>query len=141
MDQDFNDRCGARLFVYEKRMTYEYEIVIIPQTEIECYRTDFTITFSNQSGLDFIFAVEIDGYDWHSTKQQIQRDKIRERRIISLGIPVIRFTGSEVFNNPEKSVCDCLDTCIEYIARQLSFIPHTAYASIEKDDVREYLMR
>jgi very-short-patch-repair endonuclease len=56
---------------------------------------------------DFVFdtgsvrmAVEIDGHEWHErTKDQASRDRAKDRMFLSLGCPVIRFTGSDVYEN------------------------------------------
>lgn len=50
------------------------------------------------------FAVEIDGHDYHKTKEQRYHDYMRERKLQAKGIIVIRFTASEVFVNAESCV-------------------------------------
>lgn len=45
--------------------------------------------------------VEIDGHEFHqSTRQQVARDRQRERAIAEGGDVVIRFTGSEITKDP-----------------------------------------
>lgn len=45
-----------------------------------------------------MFAVELDGHDFHErTKEQARRDRSRDRRVQSLGWRVFRYTGSEVY--------------------------------------------
>lgn len=47
-------------------------------------------------------AVELDGHDFHErTKEQAERDKRRDRSLLSMGWTTIRFTGSEVVRSPE----------------------------------------
>lgn len=41
---------------------------------------------------------EIDSFQYHSNQQQITADKIRERKIESLGHPVFRFSAKECLN-------------------------------------------
>jgi hypothetical protein len=53
-----------------------------------------------------LFAVECDGRDFHSNEASIQRDKTRDRILTTLGLTTIRFTGSEIYNNPSGSVWD-----------------------------------
>ena len=53
---------------------------------------------------DIAFAVEIDGHDYHKTKEQRYHDYMRERKLQARGIIVIRFTASEVFVNAESCV-------------------------------------
>ena len=57
-------------------------------------------------------GIEIDGHIWHEkTKDQVQCHKERERFLISMGWKLLRFTGSEVFKNPQK----CIHETIELI--------------------------
>lgn len=58
-------------------------------------------------------AVECDGHDWHDrTKEQARRDRSRDRKLLAGGIPVIRFTGSEIVRDPSA--------CVEDLASVLS---------------------
>lgn len=50
------------------------------------------------------FAVEIDGHDYHKTKEQRYHDYMRERKLQAQGIIVVRFTASEVYVNAEACV-------------------------------------
>lgn len=50
-----------------------------------------------------LLAVEVDGHEWHErTKDQAERDKARERRIVSSGWAIARFAGSEVWRAPAR---------------------------------------
>lgn len=90
------------------------EMVVIPQTIIDPYRADF-ICF----GLDVrqqvgALAVECDGHAFHEkTKEQAQRDKFRDRCFISNDIPVMRFTGSEIW----RDATDCVGEVQKYFNR------------------------
>jgi len=68
------------------------------QLEIDNYRIDFA--FEKQK-----LAVELDGHEYHKTKEQRTRDSKRDRKLTSLGWSVIRFTGSEIHEN----VIQCRD--------------------------------
>jgi len=58
-------------------------------------------------------VVEVDGHEFHEkTKEQASRDRERGRNLLLAGCPVIRFTGSDVFKNP--------DGCAEKIDEQLN---------------------
>lgn len=49
-----------------------------------------------------VIVVECDGHDYHErTKGQAARDRARDRWMTQNDILVFRFTGSELFNNPE----------------------------------------
>jgi hypothetical protein len=56
--------------------------------------------------------IECDGHEFHEkTKAQAARDKKRDRTLQSLGYVVIRFTGSEVYNDPiacAEEALECL---------------------------------
>lgn len=64
------------------------------------YRADFVIDAIRNNDLKR-FVIECDGHDYHEkTKKQAKRDKERDRNMTQLGYTVIRFTGSEIFENP-----------------------------------------
>lgn len=68
------------------------------------YITDFAVMVWNRlthEGNRFI--VECDGHDFHEkTVEQVRKDKERERNIIKDGNILIRFSGSEIYNDSEK---------------------------------------
>ncbi len=49
-------------------------------------------------------VIEIDGAAYHSTHEQIEHDQRRQFYIESHGWYVIRFTGSQVYRDPVRSV-------------------------------------
>lgn len=83
------------------------------------YRVDFLLSY-----YDMIFddgkpvfdwetqlAVECDGWEWHSSKQQIGNDNKRDQDLlICQDLPTIRFTGSEIFNDPMAAAGRALQT-------------------------------
>lgn len=51
----------------------------------------------------YVCIVECDGHDFHErTKEQAKRDRSRDRAFQSAGIPVFRFTGSEIYADSLK---------------------------------------
>lgn len=76
------------------------------QREIEVkkskYRVDFLVGVGHphyQKGVEFV--IEVDGHDYHEkTKSQAARDKKRDRDLSNEVDGIIRFTGSEVYNDP-----------------------------------------
>jgi len=59
--------------------------------------------------IDFAFpevklAVECDGNRWHSTEEQISKDKKREQKLKELGWSVLRFKDKEIIKNPKKII-------------------------------------
>lgn len=91
------DVCRDRLLVPKN---------ITPTTQKPCgkYRIDFAVACT----MGWL-AVEIDGHDFHEkTKEQASGDRQRERHLVASGYTVIRFTGSDVWNDP--FAC-CRETC------------------------------
>ena len=76
------------------------DIDFTAQAEIGKYKVDFfvyVICCSNSKE----FIIECDGHDFHEkTKEQAKHDKERDRFLQSIGYPVYRFTGSEIYNSP-----------------------------------------
>ena len=71
------------------------------------YRFDFALP-EHQIG------IEIDGHNWHSTRQQRQHDAKRDRILQGLGWRVLRFAAAEVTRNADecaKEVLDLLKKC------------------------------
>lgn len=69
---------------------------IVCQYPIGHYRVDFALPKEK-------IVIEIDGHAYHSTTDQILSDQYRQREIEQLGWTVIRFTGSQVWN--ESRIC------------------------------------
>lgn len=77
---------------------------IFPQHHIAEFRADFLLAWARKVGdpnsVEFL-GIECDGHEFHEkTKEQAQRDKSRDRKILSCGVPVMRFTGSEIYRAP-----------------------------------------
>lgn len=68
-----------------------------PQYTVDQCRLDFA--FPNEK-----IAIEIDGHEYHKTKEQRTNDARRERYLQSKGWKVIRFTGTEIFGD----ILNCL---------------------------------
>lgn len=83
---------------------------VFPQTVIGQYRADFFIAY--RRGLNAVggIVVECDGHEFHEkTKQQVARDKARDRALQTEGYRVFRFTGSEIWRNPIACAAEVLD--------------------------------
>jgi hypothetical protein len=71
---------------------------IVPQLSWNGYRIDWGI-YDSSKEQPWLF-VECDGHEFHErTKEQAQRDREKDRVIQAAGIPILRFTGSEIFRN------------------------------------------
>jgi hypothetical protein len=51
----------------------------------------------------FLVAVECDGYEWHGNKDSFERDRRRDRSLQAIGCDVLRFSGSEIYNDPPRA--------------------------------------
>lgn len=78
---------------------------ITPQFHIGKYRIDFVIERLK-------IAIELDGHDYHKTKEQRTYDASRERFLQRQGWQVVRFTGSEIWRNAKK----CADEILRFAA-------------------------
>lgn len=71
------------------------------------YRADFLclcMTQQNDQPKRSV-VVELDGHDFHErTKEQAKRDRARDREMLRRGFYVLRFTGSEVYENAAGAV-------------------------------------
>lgn len=95
---EFNKFC-AMLDVVESPIEKNFFVAIhgkvdgiIPQYNILRYRVDFAIP-------DKKIAIELDGHDYHKTKEQRTNDAKRQRELELDGWRVIRFTGTEIHND------------------------------------------
>lgn len=106
----------GRVFVDERRIELgevglDYcQYTALPQHAHGKVHPDFTIrcaTYAFLGGehgaVKSEFVVELDGHDFHErTKEQASRDKKRDRDLAAIGLPVIRFTGSDIYKDPVK---------------------------------------
>jgi|GEM_PF-1232436 len=70
------------------------------------YIVDFRVT---RKGAPLSLCVELDGHDFHEkTPKQAAADKQRDRTLLRLGHQPVRFTGTEVFRDPARSVKEVL---------------------------------
>lgn len=73
------------------------------------YRVDLAVTNEDSDPKDADYpgpihiAIECDGHNFHErTKEQATRDKRRDRELTTEGWRVLRFTGSEIWNDPKS---------------------------------------
>lgn len=72
-----------------------------PQVKVGPYRVDLAIEYKK-------IAIELDGHDYHKTKEQRTHDAKRQRYLELNGWRVIRFTGTEIYNSVERCVNETL---------------------------------
>jgi hypothetical protein len=69
------------------------------------YRLDYAVVAPRR---DLFIAIEIDGAH-HFAREQVQRDRKRDRDLAARGWTPIRFTGSEVFRDAAGCVREVID--------------------------------
>ena len=94
-----------------------WRLTVFPQVAIGPYRADFVVLASikdNDTGDELsrpLLVVECDGHEFHEkTKEQAARDKARDRYMTGLHVPVMRFTGREIWRSPT----DCVEEVMAY---------------------------
>lgn len=100
---------------------------IHPQFEIEKFRIDFQFTLQlwdhSAKTLTKFYSVlvECDGHDFHErTKEQARRDRAKDRFFQHSGLPLLRFTGSEIYKDPFK----CANEIHRFLVVRASEAPH-----------------
>jgi len=110
-----------------KRRGYFYDfgrcpgIVFAPQYEVESdgrkHRVDIYVGAYGPTGTGAEVGIECDGHDFHErTKEQAAADKQRERRLVRAGLTIIRFSGSEIFQQPEHCAREVFYTLERMVA-------------------------
>jgi very-short-patch-repair endonuclease len=113
---------GMNYVVLAGEDSYPYHIFsyVGSQVKIGKYTCDFLIETSindknnhNTTHTVSKIVIECDGHDFHEkTKEQAARDKKRDRFIVSKGYKLLRYSGSEIYNNFE-SIIDEIDEILE----------------------------
>jgi very-short-patch-repair endonuclease len=77
------------------------------QREIGPFRIDFVIVGGSRE-----IAVEVDGHDWHEkSKEQIARDRRKDRFLQLNGYFVATFTGYEIWRDAKRVEREILQIC------------------------------
>lgn len=81
-------------------------LCVFQQASFGPYTVDFLLTAATPNGKILAkVAAECDGHDFHErTKEQAAHDKKRDRYLVSRGVQVMRFTGSEIWRSPQDCV-------------------------------------
>lgn len=116
------------------------------QVKVDSYRVDFAISASGgvncglESGAPISggyyektchYFIECDGHDFHEkTKEQVARDKKRDRKIQLTGIPILRFSGSEIFKRPKA----CINEINSHLTKSLWGADFVVFGDEDDDD-------
>ncbi|HGN9466903.1 TPA: endonuclease domain-containing protein [Providencia stuartii] len=74
------------------------------------YRVDFIL-------MDARLIIELDGHDYHSSKEQLKNDAKRQRYLTRAGYTIIRYTGSEIHEDCAACVEEVRDIYKERMQR------------------------
>jgi very-short-patch-repair endonuclease len=91
---------------------YEYfpvdECKVHPQVIIGKYVVDFLITYEiPNTSKELMIVVECDGHEFHEkTREQVARDKERDRFMTLEGYTILRYSGREICEDPFSVVRD-----------------------------------
>lgn len=98
------------------RWIQQETVYIHQQAEVGKYRADFLIhdcSVPFEISKPRLMAVECDGHDFHEkTKSQARHDKRRDRFFQSMGIKLLRYTGSEIWADARE----CAEEVLEELA-------------------------
>lgn len=108
--------------LYEYVANEKFYFDIIPQFEIKIkdktYIADFCCKSFVFDGVEWLLdknvVIECDGYESHHTKEQRNRDIQRENELKLNGYSVIRFTGTQIYNNPYA----CFEKALYFIIEE-----------------------
>lgn len=91
--------------------------IIQQQVQIGAYRVDFLLTPRVEPKFPAMI-IECDGKDFHAASEtQVERDKIRDRRLQARGYLVLRFTGREIHADPALCASEALNALANNVAR------------------------
>jgi very-short-patch-repair endonuclease len=90
---------GARLTVALRKIEGA-QLSLSHQYPLRRYRYDFAISGEEK----LIALIECDGKAFHSTEAQIANDRAKDKLAAEKGVPIFRFSGSEIFENEKECV-------------------------------------
>lgn len=77
-----------------------FSSLLVQQMQVGQHRADFGIAAATSGDRVLIMAVECDGHDFHEkSKEQVARDKARDREFTERDIRLFRFSGSEIWRD------------------------------------------
>jgi very-short-patch-repair endonuclease len=84
---------------------------LVPQHVLGSFRYDFAITHQGK----LIGLIECDGKEFHSTTEQIANDRAKDKLAAQIGVRMFRFSGSDIWRDPQGCVRQVLHTIIPKI--------------------------
>jgi hypothetical protein len=87
------------------------KLLLIPQYRWRRFRIDWAFTLEGEE----LLFVECDGKEFHSSPEQVARDRKRDQAITAAGIECLRFSGVDLTRNDEA----CATIALSAILRKL----------------------
>lgn len=113
-----------RSLVYQKLESFFDSIDITRQGNVECpglnkdeikkYRVDFLIELSKEQKTHK-FAIECDGYEFHSDNESFSKDRNRDLILLSNGIHTIRISGKDILESPHICASNVFRTIYRFL--------------------------
>lgn len=100
-DDNFLSEMEAALYYHTVMNSLGIDVDPIPNYFVDPYYIDLAFP-------DKFVAVEVDGHDYHKSKEQRTHDARKDRFLMKNGWKVIRFTGTEVHRDVEACVEEIL---------------------------------
>ena len=107
-------------------LTGKEYIFLFSQVPIKINKKKYIVDFFfekdqyvNQFNTDKKIIIECDGYEFHQkTKEQVKHDNEREFDLKMAGYEIIRFSGSQIYNNPFKCAEDTYNFIMKHIKEE-----------------------
>lgn len=100
--------------VLDDRELCDMHYNLTPDVMVGGYRFDFVMRYFGND----VFGVECDGHEWHErTRQQASYDRARDRALLKLGLPTVRFTGSDIHRDAEQCALELIEIADALYAR------------------------
>jgi very-short-patch-repair endonuclease len=119
---------------------------LVPEEEIGGYRVDFLLLADDRDmQVSTQIVVECDGFDFHErTAQQASHDRARDRALLRLGFPTVRYLGADIHHGAECCALDLVETARSMLQRMGQASPRRRDARREKkreENANEYRAR
>jgi very-short-patch-repair endonuclease len=89
------------------------------QAKVGTRIADFMLAMAGLSGRVTTVIIECDGRDYHDRDlKQICADKKRDRELVAIGHPTIRFAGSDIWRDPVKCATEAIQTLLTLHERE-----------------------
>ena len=111
--------CPSDEFSYGTILQERYSVAIMPQYKVRRNRVDFLLQARvklDSGDTDMCqYAIECDGHDFHErTKEQAKRDRSRDRQLTDAGLKVLRFTGSEIYQDSHSCFQEIANSVVSF---------------------------